>query len=458
MKISPATKVGILTLISLVILTLGIMWLKGRAISAGERTEVRFHDVDGMRPGSAVQMMGIRIGQVEEVLPVITDDESYVTVKFVITEDDITIPQASTISIQQSGIIGEKFLEITPPQVQTALLPINHHIKTIINEKTPVELLVGNEYIPVGEIKNAEIVNIKTLTPIQQENIVTTYAYKIGYIVTKPGVIIPEDSIASLKTLSASNPNNKYVLRLTPPKDIIAQISANGKYTIVEPIRLKKFFDVQLESAIALQETNDKINSLLSEESIDDLKTILKNTKHLSKEATSTLSLATELLRSSKTEIDNISTLAQDLSGKMVVLADNINNIVGDPEVKNSLLSTTKSIQKSASSISEMLEDPTLKETLALVNNSAQDLSEITSYINNITQDQELKGKLDSTLVNLNDSLSKLSVTLDNVNSLNTEEKDNLKEILNDSSEISENLKLFSNKLNKRFLLFRLLF
>ena len=75
-----------------------------------------------------------------------------------------------------------------------------------------------------------------------------------------------------------------------------------------------------------------------------------------------------------------------------------------------------------------------------------------------MTKDQELKGRLDTTLVNLNDSLDKLSVTLDSVNSLSSEEKTNLKEILEDSSEISENLKLFSDKLNKRFLLFRLLF
>ncbi|EKE02943.1 MAG: hypothetical protein ACD_20C00302G0004 [uncultured bacterium] len=453
MRISPATKVGILTLISLIVLTLGIMWLKGRAISAGERIEVAFHDVDGMRPGSAVQMMGIRIGQVEEVIPVIGTDESYVTVKFVITEDGIKIPHASTISIQQSGIIGEKFLEITPPQIQTALLPVTNNIKTLVNEGAPVELLAGNEYITVGEIKSAEIVNTKTLTTIQQENMRTPYVYKIGYIITKPGILIPEDSIASIKT-GTNNPK----LRLVPPKDIIAQISSTGKYTIVEPIRLKRFFDVQLEAAIALQETNDKINSLLSEESLGDLKSILKNTKQLTTEATATLSLATELLRSSKTEIDNIAASAEGLSNKMIVLADNLNKIVGDPEVKNSLLSTTKSIQKSATSISEMLGDPKIKETVDLVNISAKDLSEITSYINSMTKDQELKGRLDTTLVNLNDSLDKLSVTLDSVNSLSSEEKTNLKEILEDSSEISENLKLFSDKLNKRFLLFRLLF
>ena len=158
MKISPEVKVGILTLLSVVILIFGIMWLKGRSISAGERIEINFHDVDGMRPGSAVQMMGIRIGQVEDIIPVIKPDDSFVRVKFVITETGIVIPQASTISIQQSGIIGEKFLEIMPPQVNTIFLPVTNKLKSLLAESTPVELLVDNEYIPVGEIRSAEIV------------------------------------------------------------------------------------------------------------------------------------------------------------------------------------------------------------------------------------------------------------------------------------------------------------
>ena len=62
MKFSPALKVGILTLISLTILIFSVMWLKGRAISSGNRITVMFHDVDGMRAGSGVQIMGLRVG------------------------------------------------------------------------------------------------------------------------------------------------------------------------------------------------------------------------------------------------------------------------------------------------------------------------------------------------------------------------------------------------------------
>ena len=101
---SSSFKVGILTLIALTILIFTVLWVKGRAFSSAERIEVHFKDVNGMRAGSGVQMMGLRVGQVEEITPVINGENSYVKLKFVITEPNITIPKASTLSIQQSGL------------------------------------------------------------------------------------------------------------------------------------------------------------------------------------------------------------------------------------------------------------------------------------------------------------------------------------------------------------------
>ena len=72
MKLSASFKVGILSLSALLIFFCTVLWVKGRAFSSAKRIEVQFKDVNGMRPGSAVQMMGMRVGQVEEIKPVIT--------------------------------------------------------------------------------------------------------------------------------------------------------------------------------------------------------------------------------------------------------------------------------------------------------------------------------------------------------------------------------------------------
>ena len=78
MRFSSSFKVGILTLAGLLILLFSVLWVKGRSLSAGERLEIIFKDVNGMRPGSGVQMMGLRVGQVEEIIPVVEEDKSFV--------------------------------------------------------------------------------------------------------------------------------------------------------------------------------------------------------------------------------------------------------------------------------------------------------------------------------------------------------------------------------------------
>ena len=99
MKLSSSFKVGLLTLVALSIFLFTVLWVKGRSFSSAERIEVQFKDVNGMRPGSGVQMMGLKVGQVEEITPIVKGDEGYVNVKFVITDPSVQIPRASLFSM-----------------------------------------------------------------------------------------------------------------------------------------------------------------------------------------------------------------------------------------------------------------------------------------------------------------------------------------------------------------------
>ena len=106
MKVSSSVKVGILALISLSIFFVTVLWVKGRSFSSAERIEIHFKDVNGMRPGSGVQMMGYRVGQVEEIVPVVDGSASYVKLKFVITAPNIQIPKASALMPIALPIMG----------------------------------------------------------------------------------------------------------------------------------------------------------------------------------------------------------------------------------------------------------------------------------------------------------------------------------------------------------------
>ena len=205
MRFSSSFKVGILTLTALIILIFSILWIKGRALSAGERLFVDFKDVNGMRPGSGVQLMGFRIGQVEEITPMLSNlNDPYVRVKFVITEPDIQLPNASTVSIQQSGIIGEQFLEISPPKLRTIYLPVNKK-SMVLHSNDNVKMVLSDELHEIGKVKKVEIIDTKTLPINIQEELKTPSAYKVNYIVTLPGLQLPERMQGKIKTKDAKN-------------------------------------------------------------------------------------------------------------------------------------------------------------------------------------------------------------------------------------------------------------
>ncbi len=454
MRFSSSFKVGLLTLSALVILIFSILWIKGRALSAGERLFVDFKDINGMRPGSAVQLMGLRIGQVEDITPVLTNpDDPYVRVKFVITEPDITIPNASTISIQQSGIIGEQFLEITPPKLRTIYLPINKRSQ-VLHANDKVQMILSNKPYDVGKVKKIEIIQTKTLPINIQEEIKTPSAYKVGYIITLPGLQLPDRLQAKVQTA-----DSKHYLFLKPyTKMELAYPQSTSRFTVIEPLRLSDFMDLQYRAAMALAETNEKLSALMSDDIIADLKNIVGNVDMLTIKANSTLDKTQALLDSSKKDLDALMVTTDKLSAKIIVLTDNINNIIGDEDFKDTLMSTTKSIDRLSQNLNKVLEDPKTKETMDNLNAASKNISEISEYVNTMTKDPVLKEQINTTVTKFNKALDDLSCTLETVNSLTTDKKEELNDTINNVNETSKNLRKFSEKLNKRFLLFRLMF
>ena len=220
MKISSSFKVGILTAVALSIFLFTVLWVKGRSFSSADRIEVHFKDVNGMRPGSGVQMMGLRVGQVEEITPVIEGEDSYVKLKFVITESGINIPKASMLTIQQSGLIGEQFLEITPPKLRSVYIPVVD--QQLLTADSDVEIMLDEKYYNVGKVKKSQILTSQMVPEEVRDYIKTNYAYKIDYYINLPGLIVPNfmrgrivtvDGVKKLRIMPKML--NQVLLRLT---------------------------------------------------------------------------------------------------------------------------------------------------------------------------------------------------------------------------------------------------
>ena len=451
MKMSPSFKVGILTLVALIILLFTVLWIKGRSFSSAERIEVHFKDVNGMRPGSGVQMMGLRVGQGEEIILVVDGESSYVKMKFVITEPGITIPKASMLSIQQSGLIGEQFLEITPPRVRSVFIPVIG--KELLSNDAPVEIKLDDKYYDVGNVKKSQIMTAKLVPDELKDYIKTNYAYKVDYVVNLPGLIIPhfmtgkivtEDGVKKLRIAPLDNAPLPYPQQTSP-------------YTIIEPMRIADFMDLQYKAAESLTETNRIINELLNDSMIAEIRQSVTNFKDLTAQATTTLAKTEKLIETSRNDIDAVLWMMSDVSTNFNKLATNINGIIGDEKFKPMMYDTAESISNLSKQLTPILGAVDAKAFGEDLNAVMTNLNEISTSVNKMTKDENLKTKIETSIDNLNVTMCEVSSALETINGEDGD-KEGLKQIVEDTSETVANLKKFSEKLNKRFLLFRLMF
>lgn len=453
MKFSSSFKVGLLTLIALIVLIGVVYKVKGRTFSSAERVEVEFKDVNGMRPGAGVQMMGLRVGQVEEITPVINGENSYVKVKFVITEPNIEIPKASMFSIQQSGLIGELFLEITPPKTRTVYVPMI--TKDILYKDDNVQMKLDKQYFNIGKIKNIEVVSKDVIPYTVKDDIKTNYAYKIDYVVNLPGLVLPE--FLKGKVIKDKDTN---VLRISTLDDVVMPYPVQSSdYTIIEPMRIADFMDWQYRAAESLTETNKKINDLLSDQVIAELKTSVYNINSLTGQTSLTMGKLNGLIDDSSSDIRQLMVMMDRATTDFNMLSYNLNGFLGDPEFKHTVMSTTSSIDKLSQNLNKLIGNEEESERMAEdIREITHNINEISGYVNSLTKNDQLKNDINRAVANVNTAMTDISTTLNTVNKINPDKKTELQSIIEDTKATTCNLRKFSEKLNKRFLLWRLMF
>lgn len=455
MKFSSSFKVGILTLSALILLVGAVLKVKGRAFSSAKRIEIQFKDVNGLRPGAGVQIMGLKVGQVEEITPIVKGEDSFVNVKFVITDPSVQIPRASSFSIQQSGLIGELFLEITPPKTLTIYIPMKD--SHLLYKNDPVQMKLSEKYYDVGSIKSVEVVSRDSLPYNYKDNIKTRSAYKVEYFINLPGLVLPE-----FMKGSAIVEGSAHKLRLVPldemPLDYPRQ---NSPYTIIEPMRLSDFMDWQYKAAETLTETNRKVNQILSDETIADLKKTIANLDALTAKSNVTLGKVDQLLDSSRGDIEQLLAMTQQATDDFSKLSANVNSIIGDQQFKKTVMSTADSVDKLAKNLNKVMNAADAEATGKNLKIIAENLSQISESVNSMTKDDKLKNQLTTAITNVNNAMSEAATALDTVNKVNPSnpnQASDLQQIVSDTVVTTNNLKKFSEKLNKRFLLFRLMF
>ena len=371
--------------------------------------------------------------------------------RFVITQPGIVIPKASTLSIQQSGLIGEQFLEITPPKLRSVYIPVVNH--DLILKGAPVEIKLDDKLYDVGSVRKSQIMSSK-LVPVELADTVNTqFAYKVDYVITLPGLRLPHFMKGEVITV-----NGKKKLRVQPmDNSALPYPQQTSPYTIVEPMRIADFMDLQYQAAESLTEVSKMVNDLMNDKMIAEIRQSVSNFKDLTAQATTTLQKTEKLIDTSRNDIDAILWMMSDVANNFNKLATNINGIIGDEKFKPTMYRTADSISRLADELSPIIGSVDAQAFAQDLNAIMTNMNEISTTVNKMTKDEKLKTKISTTIDNLNITMNEVTQALETING-EKGDKENLKQIMNDTSATVSNLRKFSEKLNKRFLLFRLLF
>ena len=111
MNLSTEAKVGAITLTGFILLAYMIMHLGGFTLGEkGYPLNAVFGQVNGLKEGNAVRYAGVDIGRVQHVAVTSSGIEVQMFIK-----PGVKIPEGSRFTIKSDGLLGEKFVDIAPP-------------------------------------------------------------------------------------------------------------------------------------------------------------------------------------------------------------------------------------------------------------------------------------------------------------------------------------------------------
>ena len=122
----------------------------GRTGLSGYPLTARFDRIDGLTVGSDVRMAGVKVGTISDAR---IDPQSYLAVVTLTVQDSIKLPRDSSAEVTSDGLLGGKFLSLTPGG-DTKMLPPGGVI-TITQSSVSLEQLLGKFIFSVTSMVSA---------------------------------------------------------------------------------------------------------------------------------------------------------------------------------------------------------------------------------------------------------------------------------------------------------------
>ena len=132
--------VGIFVLLGIVAVVYLTVKLGSGSMVQGDTylVEARFANAGGLHSGSSVLLAGVTVGRVDDVRIDPTDFSAIATLRI---QSALRIPTDSMASIKTTGLIGDKFVSLSPGAEETFLQPATRIIMT--ESSVDLESLIG---------------------------------------------------------------------------------------------------------------------------------------------------------------------------------------------------------------------------------------------------------------------------------------------------------------------------
>ena len=395
--------VGLFFLLGVGIFAGLFLWLRG--LSVGERTYkavIEFPRVNGMQEGAAVRFRGVNVGKISALRPL----PNGVEVDVAISPDDLLIPRDVIVEANQSGIISEVSVDITPREqlaegaVAAKPLDPNCDRNLIVCNGSRLRGQIGistDEFIRSSTRFLNVYSNEELYTNVNAAARNASLAAAEVSRLTRELSTLTKVTQQQVSSFSATNSSvQKAVNQLSASSD---KTAAQFRLTATDVSRLVKNLD-------SLVTTNRS-----------SLVTVLNNLTQTSQQLRSTVnSLTPTVNRVTQGKlIDNLETLTANAAQASANLRDasntlnNPNNILVLQQTLDSARVTFQNAQKITSDLDELTGDPAFRDNLRQLVNG---LSGLVSSTQQLQQQIQVAESLDSVKAAVKNSES-ASLSLD---------------------------------------------
>ena len=113
MNLSKEVKAGLIAIFAIVSFMLFFQFLKGKNVfSTDNFFFVKYDNVSGLEPSNAVTINGLKVGLVDQIIPITSKDGKISFVVRISVDDQYSFSKNSTVKIFEPSLMGSKQLKI----------------------------------------------------------------------------------------------------------------------------------------------------------------------------------------------------------------------------------------------------------------------------------------------------------------------------------------------------------